>query len=124
MKGQPSSNSDQRMPLAADKGPFGLALEMGKPNPGAPTVPASASQDDWRKWNSPNHGSEGQVILYADSHAEFQTRPTAGIRNDNIYTRWTGSAGFIEANESARSQGVPPTGRETPWSDTDTLIYP
>jgi hypothetical protein len=122
--GQPSSDRDQRMPLAADKGPYGAALEMNKQNPGIPKVSVGAGPDDWMKWNSPNHTSEGQVVLYADSHADFQTRPTAGINNDNIYTRWSGSAGYITANESDRAWGVPPTGRETPWSDTDTLIYP
>lgn len=123
-KGQPSPDLDQRMPLAADKGPYGAALEAGKSDPGVPNIPPTATPDEWMNWNSLNHGGEGQVVLFADSHAEFLTNPTCGIDKDNIYNRWTGPAGHLKANESARAHGVPPTGRETPWSDTDTLIYP
>lgn len=123
-KGKPSSDCDARTALVADKGPFGEALELGKASPGAAMPDSQAGPDDWMRWNSPNHGREGQVVLYADSHAEFQTKPTAGIDEDNIYTRWTGAEGSIKANWSARAHGLPPAGRETPWSDTDSLIYP
>jgi hypothetical protein len=122
--GQPSSNCDGGMILAADKGPYSAALENGQTNPGIPDLTAAAGPDDWRKWNSPNHSGEGQVVLFADSHAGFIARPNVGIKNDNIYTRWSGQEGYIEANESARAWGTPPTSNETPWSDTDTLIYP
>lgn len=123
-KGRPSADCNPRMPLVADKGPFGAALEAGKLNPGVPSVAASASPDDWQKWNSPNHAGEGQVVLFPDGHADFHTKPTCGVNNDNIYTRWSGAEGELQANESARAHGIPPTGRETPWSDTDTLVYP
>jgi hypothetical protein len=123
-KGRPSSDLDQRMPVVADKGPFGAALEAGQTNPGVPALLPIASPDDWRKWNSPNHGSDGQVVLFADAHAEFLTRPVCGIKDDNIYTRWADARAFLEPNQAARAHGIPPTGRETPWSNTDTLIYP
>jgi hypothetical protein len=126
--GQPSTDRDQRMPLAADKGPYSAALENGQSNPGIPNLTAAAGPDDWRKWNSPNHGGvgdgEGQNVLFADSHVDFNNKPTAGIKNDNIYTRWTGVEGAVETNESARAWGTPPTSNETPWSNTDTLVYP
>jgi hypothetical protein len=112
------------MILAADRGPYSAALEAGKTHPGIPTVAAADSPDDWTKWNSPNHGGTGQCVLYADSHVDFQTRPTGGIKNDNIYTRWAGAEGYLDKNESARARGIAPTGRETPWSQTDSLIYP
>lgn len=123
-KGKPSSDCDARMALVADKGPFGEALELGKSSPGAAMPDSQGGPGDWMRWNSPNHDREGEVVLYADCHAEFQPRPTAGIDEDNIYTRWAGAEGSIKANWSARAHGLPPTGRETPWSDTDSLIYP
>jgi len=122
--GRPWSECDQRMPLAADKGPYGAALEAGRPNPGPPRLTASASVDDWMPWNSPNHGGEGQVVLFADSHVEFLPKPIVGVKNDNIYTRWSTADGGGDASDLPRVQGTPPTGLETPWSDTDSLIYP
>ena len=42
--------------------------------------------------NSPNHGGEGQNVLYRDGHAEWKASPLAGVNYDNIYTRATGAA--------------------------------
>lgn len=118
---RPSSDRHQRMVLAADKGPYGAALEAGAPNPGAPpSLPSPTPAGFWRPWNSPNHGGKGQVVLFADSHAELWPSPTPGPGADNIYTRWSTPLG--QPND--RSIGIPPTGTETPASDTDTLIYP
>jgi prepilin-type processing-associated H-X9-DG protein len=120
--GKPTTDRDMRVVLVADKGPYGAALENGQPNPGIPNVSTSANPEDWMRWNSPNHGGEGQNVLYADSHVEYVTKPTVGMGSDNIYTRWSGEQGATE--ESARAWGTPPTSNETPWSDTDSLIYP
>lgn len=122
-RGQPSLEMDFGMVIAADKGPYGAALEAGAPDPGVPMPSAATDPDDWMPWNSRNHLGLGQLMLFADTHANYMTRPL-GFRNDNIYTRWTGPEADDLTNESARMYGVPPTGRETPWSDTDSLIYP
>jgi hypothetical protein len=126
--GQPGPNVDPAMALAADKGPYSYALETGKPGPGAPTVSVEASPADWRKYNSPNHGGEdkgeGQNVMYADAHVEYHTTPLAGVKKDNIYTRWSRADGGTDLDPAPRVQGTPPTGIETPWSDTDSLIYP
>lgn len=119
-KGIPSSARDARMPLAADKGPFGMALEAGAKHPGTPSSEADAKEEAWSTWNSPNHRGEGQNILFADSHVEFMTKPIAGVHQDNIYTRWSDGSGSL----ISRIHGTPPTRNETPWSDTDSLIYP
>ena len=136
---RPSSDRDQRMPLAADKGPWGTFIEGGQgttapdASTAAPTwavVNAASGPDDWRKFNSPNHGGvgdgEGQVILYADSHAEFQTKPLAGVGQDNIYTAWNNAnpslpdvtKGLVVAQAHAAGSSL------MPLSQTDTLIYP
>lgn len=122
--GRPTTECDLRMVLVADKGPYGVALENGAKNPGVPSPLTSSSPDDWMPWNSPNHAGEGQVVLFADCHAEFVPKPVVGVKNDNIYTRWSAADGGGVTSDLPRIQGTPPTGIETPWSDTDSLIYP
>jgi hypothetical protein len=123
-RGRPSSECDQRMPLVADKGPYGAALEGERASPGPPNLASTSSPKDWMSWNSPNHAGEGQMVLFADSHAEFMQTPICGAKNDNIYTRWSAADGGGTSSLLPRVQGTPPTGTETPWSDTDSLIYP
>ena len=137
--GRPSSDRQQEMVLVADKGPWGAAAD-GLRTP-AMTYPITAdslsSADDWRIWNSPNHGGyrdgEGQTCLFADGSAEFRTSPAAGVAKDNIYTRWSLTVPAVPANQ--RVQGDPPdasTGTSpckqgtkcTPLGQTDSLIYP
>ena len=66
-------------------------------NPGGPallTTPANAQRQAMRQINSPNHAGDGQNLLYADGHAEWQMSPFVGRRRgagansqpDNIYT--------------------------------------
>jgi len=131
--GKPSAEGDQRMVLAADKGPWSAFAEGGKtpgPNTGAPVLSnmtSTSSPDDWRKFNSPNHGGfgdgEGQNVLYADSHAEWANRPTVGPGIDNIYTQW----GAQTPTYPQKVQGTPPDASNkslTPMSNTDAFIYP
>jgi hypothetical protein len=122
--GRPGPNVDQEMALVADKGPFSAALEAGKANPGVPKMTSKDAPDDWQPWNSPNHGGEGQNVLYSDTHVNWVMTPLAGWKKDNIYTRWPQADADQEKHELARVQGTPPTGIETPWGETDSLIYP
>lgn len=120
MTGRLRKDADARMAFMADKGPFGAALEAGNSHPGIPSAATTAHPADWRPWNSPNHRGQGQVVLYADAHAQYESKPIVGVANDNIYTRWSNAAG----DDDARIHGTPPTGTEAPFSDTDSLIYP
>jgi len=122
-KGRPRTDWDAYMVFLADKGPFGAALEAGMPNPGIPTPGVDSDETTWQAWNSPNHKGKGQVVLYADAHAEFKATPIVGVAQDNIYTRWSdGTGGAADIN--VRIHGTPPTGREAPFGQTDSLIYP
>jgi len=139
--GQPSSDNDARMALAADKGPWGTFVEGGKgsdPSQGTTGVTwtainSTSGPDDWRRFNSPNHGGigdgEGQVVLYADSHAEFQTKPTAGIGQDNIYTSWNAANTTTVTYDNivkgfTITTNVGPGATLQPLVGTDSVIYP
>jgi prepilin-type N-terminal cleavage/methylation domain-containing protein len=136
---KPTTECDQRMPLAADKGPYGsigtsaTGIASG-PQGANPALTLSSSPDEWMPFNSPNHGGigagEGQVVLFADSHAEFLPRPIVGVGSDNIYTGWNDSQ---PASATTRYIGQRPstsTGTgcggpmKVPQMGTDSLIYP
>jgi len=60
-----------------------------------------STPDKWKRFNSPNHGGQGQgsgqSVLYPDAHAQFNKTPLGGVDSDNIYTQmnsvqWSGQA--------------------------------
>jgi len=53
------------------------------------------------KGNSKNHDQDGQNVLYADGHAEFQQTPLCGTQNDNIYTANSVSSSNLSTNGSS-----------------------
>ena len=56
--------------------------------------------------NSNNHGKDGQNVLFADGHVEFDNNPFVGTNRDNIYTRG-GFAfqGLTSANQNLVESG-------------------
>ena len=104
-RARPRTSLDTRMPVGADKGPYYKSV-AGQGGTGTTSddrddeiqVPQQigggtsnqqilrASNDEWRPYNSQNHGGEGQNILFVDDHVKFEKRPIVGIDNDNIYT--------------------------------------
>ncbi len=104
-RARPRTSLDTRMPVGADKGPYYRGTGQGAINQTTTDmrdldvlVPQQigggtsnqqilrASNDEWRPYNSQNHGGEGQNILFVDDHVKFEKRPIVGIDNDNIYT--------------------------------------
>jgi prepilin-type processing-associated H-X9-DG protein len=135
---RPSEALDMRMGLMADKGPYyGNTVVPG--SSGTPQLDESSSPNQWKAFNSPNHGGrnagEGQNVLYQDGHAAFEYKPIVGVDMDNIYTnmmncaantgRWWGRAPAPGATGSFYP-GQDTFGTSTPirWASTDTLIYP
>lgn len=134
--------TDNRMVLAADRGPFyfrpggNTNWNIGENGP----ISLNDSPRTWRPFNSPNHGGEstgeGQNCLFADGHVTFEKIPAVGIDNDNIYTvmenTWTDNKGRIHGNNpwEAPTQGEPYPGQDAfgqgagNHSSTDSLIYP
>jgi len=47
-----------------------------------------------KQGNSNNHDEDGQNVLYADGHVEFQQNPFVGVKRDMIFARRASSIGF------------------------------
>ncbi len=141
---QPREGMDNRMILAADKGPFYFERNWAGWNFGRnqEAISMDDSPKDWQRANSPNHNGEGQQCLYADGHAAFAKTPLAGIDSDNIYTLMRGDnwASTTPVGENrihgylpggAQFDPFPGEGAIDPnadygqgYSSTDTLVYP
>ncbi len=124
---RPSPNVDQDMALMADKGPWSGQYEANKTAPAAIAADSMSAPDDWKRWNSPNHGGqgdgEGQNVGYNDAHVDFVMTPLAGSGRDNIYTAWDTSNANLWLS---RVQGLTVQSNQklAPWGGTDSFIYP
>ncbi len=135
---RPSENADSRIAMAADKGPF---WKTGRPVSSWPgefaDLTVNSAPTEWKRLNSGNHGGtgagEGQSVLFADGHRDFERKPVVGIDNDNIFTLMND-----QASVEGRLLGSPPWEQEPgndpyPGEDcfgdnnhatSDSLIYP
>lgn len=136
-KAKPNENLDPRMAIAADKGPYFESGETradksvgddwaGNFSAGstckvegstAPDV-LRLDNDKWRNYNSRNHSSEGQNVLFQDGHVEFHKKPIVGVNYDNIYTRHDGE----ELLNTLK--GKLPEDKKGPFKNTDAVIIP
>ena len=69
--------------------------------------------------NSKNHDGDGQNVLYADGHADFQQTPLCGANNDCIYTV---AAGTATANGLSVSGSNPIGANCAPITATDSVL--
>jgi prepilin-type processing-associated H-X9-DG protein len=68
--------------------------------------------------NSKNHDTDGQNVLYADGHAEFQQTPLCGTQKDNIYT-----ANAVNTSTSDLSSNGSTTGGSDPKHASDSILF-
>lgn len=126
-----SDSIDPQYPIMADSNPAVRDIIGGI----TPSVqPSNMRSGD----NSKNHLSDGQNVLYADSHAAFSDKPTCGAGTDNIYT-WGSSAtngvpdpvqnkyssmGYNVQKASATGAGLITNYKLDLWSKTDAVLLP
>jgi prepilin-type N-terminal cleavage/methylation domain-containing protein/prepilin-type processing-associated H-X9-DG protein len=99
----------------------------GNPQDDVVTAKPSSSRNDMAKANSNNHNGDGQNILYADGHVEFQNTPFCGmLRATN-----NASTAFKDNVYTAKGQvgtGAPPnSGHDSnkgPTDQNDSILYP
>jgi len=79
-----TDSADSDLVVAADASPLRADLSSISP-------PGRAARGKTGRWqqNSPNHNFEGQNVLYADGHIEWQLTPEVGIDGNNIWLRST-----------------------------------
>jgi len=142
-RGRPRETLDTRMPISADKGPYFWARALGEDPVGSGRIPDELnlleppndawagndatqiikySNEEWRPYNSRNHNTEGQNILFVDDHVTFERKPIAGIHHDNIYSCvGPGTDGYINQTRS-----VIGTIGDTyvPLTQTDSFLIP
>jgi hypothetical protein len=102
-RGRPRESMDSDMLLVADKGPYcegdrrvlmgtrtihdrRSALDAPRQWVDLTVEEILALTTEWRPYNSPNHGGDGQNVLAVDGNVTFAERPIAGLDYDNIYT--------------------------------------
>jgi len=118
-----TTSAEAGMAVAADRSPWlqGASFDTDRfnnPNTGfkpdlstyVPAPPGTAEQA--KRGNSDAHQSDGQNVLFIDSHVDFEKRSFCGIDNDNIYTR---------ALAADRPKGQLPVASATVATQTDPL---
>jgi prepilin-type processing-associated H-X9-DG protein len=73
---------------------FAIAADMNPGGPQMTSLTQTSARQQMKLGNSNNHNADGQNVLYADGHCEFQTTPFCGMprpkdpspNRDNIYT--------------------------------------
>ncbi|MBN2131823.1 MAG: hypothetical protein JW741_20145, partial [Sedimentisphaerales bacterium] len=84
-----TTSAEPGVAVAADRNPWidspsGKALDFSQFQPDVP--PFNGTSEQARKGNVPRHRSDGQNVLFLDSHVEFAKRAYCGLDEDNIYT--------------------------------------
>jgi prepilin-type N-terminal cleavage/methylation domain-containing protein/prepilin-type processing-associated H-X9-DG protein len=100
----------------------------GNPTDDVKSAKPSSSRNDMSKANSNNHNGDGQNVLYADGHVEFQNTPFAGMLRatnnattsfkDNIYT----AKGVTAAGQQPQNSGH--ESNKGPIDQNDSILYP
>jgi prepilin-type processing-associated H-X9-DG protein len=97
--------------VAADRNPW-MASPFAKARVFSKFDP-DGGREGVKAGNTIGHHTDGQNVLFVDSHVGFEKVSFCGINEDNIYTYWDG--------EDVR-RGVPPVLGSQPQSRTDSML--
>ena len=111
---------EERMILLTD-----LGGETPTDSNTASQIIRKASAKDRMRINSPNHGGDGQNVLYQDGHVDWCNTPCCGIYDDNIYTVAIGPVTTLPDGRpdlTPRVVGSIPTENTVPYDQEDSVI--
>jgi prepilin-type processing-associated H-X9-DG protein len=91
---------------------LGLTRRMDGQLPIMSDAPPCRSGNDVSAGNSPNHGGQGQNVLYVDGHVAFKETRNVGLDGDDI---------FLNADQRCRAGRGP---RDTVLGRSDAVPYP
>lgn len=113
---------DAAYAIASDMNP-GDATSGGPKGTGtAPEIVTTGSAPlDMQMGNSLNHNSEGQNVLYADGHVEWQSTPYAGENRGTNSNTWLDNIYTVQTSNLASSGGVV---SGLPYDDKDAIMLP
>ncbi len=104
------------------------ALTLTDSGPQGNGLTEDSTPDSWKRFNSPNHGGQGQgrgqSVLYPDAHSEFKTTPLGGVDSDNIYTQMSATLGDEADFRRALQWGVIPSLGALPIYPGDNSLSP
>jgi prepilin-type processing-associated H-X9-DG protein len=111
---------------------FAIAADMNPGNKPAPgvvgqsdnvkNVKSGSARKEMSDGNSNNHNGDGQNVLYADGHVEFQNTPFCGMTR-GVGTGGSATKGFrdnVYTNGSAESGGE----SKAPKDQLDSVLLP
>ncbi|MBN1360762.1 MAG: hypothetical protein JW993_09230 [Sedimentisphaerales bacterium] len=111
-----TTSSPPGLAVAADRNPwmdspFAKARDFSlfKPN----VAPYNGTTEQSRAGNSLVHQSDGQNVLFLDTHVEFAKWPNCALEEDNIYTSWDGAD---------KARGKPAAFGSQPADPNDSLL--
>ena len=113
-------SSEPGFAVAADRNPW-LASPAGPANDFADFkvdlqgYPGTAEQA--KKGNALAHQSEGQNVMFLDTHVDFEKRAYCSVEDDNIYTLATGSL-----DKGLPLGTMPTSGLATPVNRKDSVL--
>lgn len=101
--------------VMADMNPGGDALLKATIDDAAVTDANVDVTPAQKKFNSLNHGGDGQNVLFGDGHVEFLNNPFVGVNRDNIYV----------SGDAAKDRKDPkPAIAASPVDANDSILLP
>jgi len=116
---------DAQYPLAADMNPGDSTTGGPTGNGTSPaSVDTTSAPLDMDRGNSNNHNNEGQNVLYADGHVEWQPSPYAGETRGQGTQTWQDNIYTVAISTTSHTGGADGGSNSLPNDSFDTIMLP